>query len=65
VTVVNTKAGRANTTSTEEDKSMSSNEYYALLKEAYERTDWTDRNSIHAYNEYARKLRNQVEKEEK
>ncbi len=44
---------------------MSSNEYYELLKTAHERTDWTNRDSIHAYNEYARKLRSQMEADEK
>lgn len=39
---------------------MSSDEYYALLKEAHNRTDWNDRESIHAYNEYARELRKQM-----
>jgi len=44
---------------------MSSDEYYALLKAAHKRTDWTNRASIHAYNEYAHKLQDQMEKEEK
>lgn len=36
---------------------MSKDEYYELLKAAHERTDWHDRDSIHAYNEYAHELR--------
>lgn len=43
-----------------EDKFMPRNEYYKLLKAAYERTDWNDLNSVKAYNEYARKLRKQL-----
>lgn len=37
--------------------------YYELLKAAHERTDWSDRNSVHAYNEYARELRKQMAEE--
>lgn len=46
------------------DNPMSKDEYYALLKTAHERTDWYDRDSIHAYNEYARELRKQMAEEE-
>lgn len=42
---------------------MSRDEYYELLKAAHERTGWTDRDSIHAYNEYARELRKQMEED--
>lgn len=42
---------------------MSKDEYYALLKVAHELTDWHDRNSIRAYNEYARELRKQMAEE--
>ena len=42
---------------------MTSDEYYALLKEAHDRTDWNNRESIHAYNEYARELRKQMSEE--
>ena len=42
---------------------MTRDEYYALLKEAYERVDWSNRDSIHAYNEYARELRRQMSEE--
>lgn len=42
---------------------MSRDEYYELLKAAHERTDWTDWDSIHAYNEYARELRKQMEED--
>lgn len=47
-----------------EDNPMSKDEYYALLKAAHERTDWHDRDSIHAYNEYARELRKQMAEED-
>ncbi len=40
---------------------MSRDEYYERLKAAHERTDWANRDSIHAYNEYARELRKQME----
>ena len=43
---------------------MTHDEYYALLKAAHERTDWTSRDSIHAYNEYARELRKPMTEEE-
>lgn len=42
---------------------MSSDEYYALLKKAHERVDWSNRDSIHAYNQYARELRKQMSEE--
>lgn len=44
---------------------MTHDEYYALLMEAHERTDWSNRDSIHAYNEYARELRKQLAEEDK
>lgn len=47
-----------------EDNPMSKDEYYALLKAAHERTDWHDRDSVHAYNEYARELRKQMAEKE-
>ncbi len=43
---------------------MTTEKYYELLKAAHERTDWADQNSIHAYNEYARELRKQMEEDE-
>lgn len=43
---------------------MSKDKYYALLKEAHERTNWSNRDSIHAYNEYARELRKQMAEKE-
>lgn len=43
---------------------MSRDEYYTLLKEAHERTDWSNLDSIHAYNEYARELRKQMAEKE-
>lgn len=36
---------------------MTRDEYYALLAEKHKQTDWNDRESVHAYNEYARSLR--------
>lgn len=42
---------------------MSSNEYYELLKAAHKRVDWSSRDSIHAYNQYARELRKQMEED--
>lgn len=43
---------------------MTRAEYYALLKERYEQVDWNNRDSIRAYNEYARNLRHQIDEEE-
>lgn len=43
---------------------MTKDEYYALLKEKWEHTDQTSREAIHAYNEYARNLRHQIDEEE-
>lgn len=40
---------------------MSRDEYYELLKEAHTKTDWNDKASIRAYNEYARELRKQMQ----
>lgn len=42
---------------------MSRNEYYEKLKAAHLRTDWSDRDSIAACNEYARELRKQMDEE--
>ena len=36
-------------------------EMYALLQKKHEETDWNDRNSIHEYNEYARRVRSEFE----
>ena len=43
---------------------MTRDEYYTLLKEKWEQTDQTSREAIHAYNEYARNLRHQIDEEE-
>lgn len=43
---------------------MPRDEYYELLKAAHERTDWQDRDSIHAYNEYAQELWKQMAEED-
>ena len=42
---------------------MTQDEYFALLKEKWEQTDQTSREAIHAYNEYARELRHQLDEE--
>lgn len=44
---------------------MTRDEYYALLAEKHKQTDWNDRESVHAYNEYARMLRKQVDYDER
>lgn len=43
---------------------MTRDEYYAMLKKRYEQVDWNSKDSIHAYNEYGRRLRQQMEEEE-
>ena len=43
---------------------MTRDEYYALPAEKHKQTDWNDRESVHAYNEYARMLRKQVDCDE-
>ena len=40
---------------------MSRDEYYELLKEAHAKVDWNNRDSIRAYNAYARELRKSME----
>ena len=42
---------------------MTREEYYALLAERHKQTDWNNRESIRAYNEYARMLRKQLEED--
>lgn len=44
---------------------MTQDEYYALLAEKHKQTDWNSRESVRAYNEYARMLRKQMEEEQK
>ena len=39
-------------------------DYHKILAERYERTDWSDLWSIKAYNEFARRLRSELEWEE-
>lgn len=39
---------------------MTREEYYTLLAEKHKQTDWNNRESVRAYNEYARTLRKQV-----
>lgn len=43
---------------------MTRDEYYAVLKERYKQVDWSNRESIKAYNEYVRELRSQMEWED-
>ena len=43
---------------------MELKEYYARLRERHARTDWGSPESIRAYNEYAKKLRKQMEHEQ-
>lgn len=43
---------------------MTASEYYNLLREKHAQTDWSSRESIRAYNEYARKLRSSMEAEQ-
>ena len=43
---------------------MTLKEYYELLKEKHEQTNWDDLRSIKEYNEYARLLRSLMESEE-
>ena len=40
---------------------MTRDEYYAALKERLKQVDWSNLESIKAYNEYARELRSQME----
>ena len=39
---------------------MTREEYYELLKKKHQQTDWTNLESIRAYNEYVRELRKQL-----
>lgn len=43
---------------------MTMEEYYRLLKEHHDATNWTDREQVRRYNEYARRLRSQMEWED-
>ena len=40
-------------------------EYFRLLKEKHEQTDWKDRESIKEYNRYVQELKKQYTKEGK
>ncbi len=37
------------------------NRLYMLIKDKYKNTDWTNRDSIHEYNEYVRRIRSKFE----
>lgn len=43
------------------DSEMTRDEYYAALEERHKQVDWTNRESVRAYNEYVRELRSQME----
>lgn len=47
-----------------EDQTMTRAEMYELLKQKQNETNWNSIDSVHAYNEYARFLREMVEEEE-
>ena len=42
---------------------MTSEQYYEVLKKRHAEVDWTSRESIHRYNEFARELRKLVREE--
>jgi len=42
---------------------MTREEYYELLKQKHEQTDWNNLESIKAYNEYARELRKELRRD--
>lgn len=43
---------------------MTQEEYYKLLQEKHQQTDWNDQEQVRQYNEYARRLRSQMEWED-
>ncbi len=43
---------------------MTREEYYKLLQEKHQQTDWNDPEQVRQYNEYARRLRSQMEWED-
>lgn len=43
---------------------MTREEYYAALAKKHEQTDWNNKESVRAYNEYARTLRKLIYEEE-
>lgn len=42
---------------------MTRDEMYKLLEQKYKETNWCNRESVHAYNEYARLLRSMLEED--
>lgn len=40
---------------------MTREEMYRLLEKKHKETNWNDRDSVHAYNEYARMLRKMLD----
>lgn len=43
---------------------MTQEEYYKLLQEKHQKTDWNDQEQVRQYNEYARRLRSPMEWED-
>jgi len=43
---------------------MNREEYYKALEEKYKKTDWSNRQSVKEYNEYARQLRKLLNEED-
>lgn len=43
---------------------MTREQYYKLLEQKHQQTDWNSLASIKAYNEYARQLRKQMQNKE-
>lgn len=43
---------------------MTRAEMYELLEKKYKETNWNSKDSVHAYNEYARMLRKMVDDDE-
>lgn len=43
---------------------MTQAEYFAILKVKWEQVDKDDLNAVHAYNEFKRQLRRQLDEEE-
>ena len=42
---------------------MTREEMFELLEQKYKETNWNNRESVHAYNEYARLLRSMLEED--
>jgi hypothetical protein len=44
---------------------MTSEEFYKIIKERHAKVDWSNRASIHKYNEFVRELRKLVTEKQK